>query len=384
MSIWPLVLFGSLLFLLGVWIYQRLPQWRAADARACRTPLTEAQFGEQLFTPDLSHIATRLRRVAADRLGKDLSQLHPDDRFTEVLANLFDSMDTVELLMAIEDEFGIELDDATVTSVETFRDLVNAVAARRPFLAKWRRKLGQAIEGQFGVSLSREELARIGTPGQLVDALATEFKDRAGVRESCQSQRAFYLLRSAMMRTLRATRSVVKPGTQLRALIHWSTRRTAWPQLRDAVAARQWPTLVRPRWANWFIYGFPLLGGAALVAGLPALADWTLPRSDTLGLALSFAVELRGLIVIPLVIFSWVLLVRVSKPLSFSFPRGIYAVGDLLPFVVTSAQMAWTREQIEELVREIVIKQLQLPTERYQESARFVEELGLEAGPETP
>ncbi len=130
MNIWPLILFGSVLFLLGVWVYERLPRWRAEDERARRAPLTEAQFGERFFSAELAPIAARLRHVAAEELGKDLSRLQPDDRLALVFFASSDSLDSVELLMAIEEEFGIELNDAAVTEIETFRDLVTVVAAQ--------------------------------------------------------------------------------------------------------------------------------------------------------------------------------------------------------------------------------------------------------------
>jgi acyl carrier protein len=382
MNIWPLILFGSVLFLVGVWVYERLPRWRADDERARREPLTEAQFGERFFTAELSPIAARLRSIAAEQLGKDLSQLHPDDRLALAFFASSDSLDSVELLMAIEEEFGIELNDDAVTKMETFHDLVAAVAAQRPFLSEWRRKLSRAIEAQFGVSLRRETLATVATPLALSQALAGELKVQTGAEPTCQTQRAFYLLRDELTRTLHRARRSIAPATALCTLIPWRTRRFVWPQLRDAVAARNWPALVRPSWIKWLTRGLPLLGGVAVALGLPPLADWVSRQGSSLGFALHFASEVRLLVVIPLMIFAWVLLVRVSNRLCWAFPRGIRTVGDLVPFVITSAQMTWTGEQLDQKVRDIVVTQLGLPTEPYQVGGRFVEEFGLEVAPE--
>jgi hypothetical protein len=131
---------------------------------------------------------------------------------------------------------------------------------------------------------------------------------------------------------------------------------------------------------GWLTVGLPLLGGVAVALGLPRLADWASRQDSALGFALCFASELRLVLVIPLVIVCWVLLVRLSKRLAFSFPRGIRTVSDLIPYVATSTQMTWTREQIEQKVRDIVLTQLPLPAERYQAGGRFVEEFGLETG----
>jgi hypothetical protein len=134
---------------------------------------------------------------------------------------------------------------------------------------------------------------------------------------------------------------------------------------------------------NWLVYGVPLLGGVAFFAGLPALADWASLRGNSLGFALNIVSELRGFIVVPLVIFSWVLLVRAARRMCTALPAGIRTVGDLLPFVVTSAEMTWTLEQIEQRVRQIVEAHLPSPPERYRVEGRFVEDFGMEAGLET-
>ena len=131
---------------------------------------------------------------------------------------------------------------------------------------------------------------------------------------------------------------------------------------------------------GWLIYCLPLLGGVAMAIWLPPLADWASRRGTSLGFVLLFTAELRFWIVVPLVIVCWVLLVRLTKRSAFGLPSGIRTVADLVPFVVTSAQMSWTRGQIEQQVRDIVLTRLPVPPERYQAAGRFREDFGLEAG----
>ncbi len=184
------------------------------------------------------------------------------------------------------------------------------------------------------------------------------------------------------MRTLHVPRSTITPATSLPTLIHWRTAPSVWAQLRNAVAARNWPSLVRPLWVSRLILGLPLLGGVVLVIGLPPLAEWAFRRSNSLGATLYLVSEMRLFLVIPFMICSWVLLVRLAKRFCFGFPRGVRTVADLVPYVVTSAEMAWTREQIEQKVREIMLAQLLVPVERYEADGRFVEDLGVEVRPE--
>gem|GEM_PF-2562638 len=225
----------------------------------------------------------------------------------------------------------------------------------------------------------RETLATVATPAELADALASALDDQVTAQPSCHSQRAFYLLRSALMRTLRLPRGRVTPATALGRLIPWWKAGSTWAQLRDAVRARQWPLLVRPAWMSLPVHGLPLLAGAALVAGLPLPADWTFRWSNTLGFVLSVATGLRYLIVFPLVILTWVLLARLSRRFRYALPHNVRTVADLVPFVVTSTGMTWTCEQIRQQVREIVLTKLHVPGERYRPEARFVEDLGLKA-----
>ena len=378
MSIWGMVGGGSLLLLVGAWAYERLPRWRAADARARREPLTDEQFGQRFFPPDLSRIAARLKRLASEQLGKELTRLHPDDLLAQTLSDDFDSLDSVELLLAIEDELGIELDDAVVADIKTFRDLVTAVAARRPFLMKWRLKLGRAIEERFGISLPREVLAKLATPLEVVEAVAAELKNQVGTQKSCPNQRAFYLLRNALMRTLGVPRGLITPATRLCRLIRRRTARSVWTQLREAVGARQWPPLVRPQWMSWVVYGVPFLNAAVVAISLPFFADRAFRAGETVGFLMSFASELRVLVAIAVATGTWILLVRFSKHFNRALPCNLRTVGDLVPFVMTSTEMTWTRDQIEDELRRIVVTQLQAPMEHYQAGGRFVEDLRME------
>jgi acyl carrier protein len=372
------------LILAGVWFYERRPRWRAAKEHARREPLSDVQFGERFFPPDQAGIAARLRRIAANQLGRDLTRLHPEDSLTQMLTDGFDSLDSVEMLMAVEEEFGIELDNATAEKIRTLRDLVNAVASQQPFLVKWRREMGRATEEQFSVSLSRETLAAVATPIEFADAIAARLGDQVKAMRSCQSQRAFHLLRSAMMRTLKVPRGFITPATPLHALVRWRTAHLVWMQLRDAVAARQWPPLVRPGWMSWLVHGLPLLLGAAIAFGLPWLNNRAFLQKSDLVFWMNLAAELWVWIAIPMVIGSWILLGRVSLRFRWGFPRNIRTVGDLIPYVATSAEATWSREEIERRVQSIVVNQLRVPAEHFQADAQFGEALELAVGVEKP
>jgi acyl carrier protein len=54
-------------------------------------------------------VADDVKKIIVDRLGVDASQVTPEASFIEDLGA--DSLDTVELVMALEEKFGMEISD---------------------------------------------------------------------------------------------------------------------------------------------------------------------------------------------------------------------------------------------------------------------------------
>ena len=71
-------------------------------------------------------IEERVKAIIVEQLGVNADQVTPDAKFIEDLGA--DSLDTVELVMALEEEFGTEIpdDDAEkITTVQQAIDYVN-------------------------------------------------------------------------------------------------------------------------------------------------------------------------------------------------------------------------------------------------------------------
>lgn len=64
----------------------------------------------------------RLRKIVADRLGVDESQIVPEASFVEDLNA--DSLDLVELIMSLEEEFGIQIPDEDAEKIRTVGDAI--------------------------------------------------------------------------------------------------------------------------------------------------------------------------------------------------------------------------------------------------------------------
>ena len=65
----------------------------------------------------MSEIASRVREIIAQELGVEMEKVTDDANFVEDLGA--DSLDTVELVMAFEEEFGIEIPDEDAEQMQT-------------------------------------------------------------------------------------------------------------------------------------------------------------------------------------------------------------------------------------------------------------------------
>jgi len=73
-------------------------------------------------------VEQRLKEVIVEQLSVDESQLKPETSFIDDLGA--DSLDAVEVLMAIEEEFGFEISDEDAEKLQTFGKLQKYVEDR--------------------------------------------------------------------------------------------------------------------------------------------------------------------------------------------------------------------------------------------------------------
>ena len=76
----------------------------------------------------MASVLYRIREIAADKLSKDISEVSAESSFTADLDA--DSLDVVELIMAIEEEFGtddtpLEISDEDAEGIMTVQDAVD-------------------------------------------------------------------------------------------------------------------------------------------------------------------------------------------------------------------------------------------------------------------
>ncbi len=73
----------------------------------------------------MSEIIDRVTKIVIEQLGVDADQVKPDANFVDDLGA--DSLDTVELVMALEEEFGCEIPDEAAESIVTVQQAVDYI-----------------------------------------------------------------------------------------------------------------------------------------------------------------------------------------------------------------------------------------------------------------
>ncbi len=74
----------------------------------------------------MATVYERVKRITADQLGVDEADITPNASFIDDLNA--DSLDLVELIMALEEEFGVEISDEdanTLTTVGSAQEYIN-------------------------------------------------------------------------------------------------------------------------------------------------------------------------------------------------------------------------------------------------------------------
>ena len=75
-----------------------------------------------------AEIEAKIIKIVADQLNVDESEISSDSSFVDDLGA--DSLDTVELVMAFEEEFGVEIPDDDAESIQSVQNAIDYIAAK--------------------------------------------------------------------------------------------------------------------------------------------------------------------------------------------------------------------------------------------------------------
>ena len=73
-------------------------------------------------------VASKVKKIVADHLGVDEAKVTEEASFIDDLGA--DSLDTVELVMAFEEEFGSEISDSDAEKILTVGDVVKYIESK--------------------------------------------------------------------------------------------------------------------------------------------------------------------------------------------------------------------------------------------------------------
>ena len=73
-------------------------------------------------------VSTKVKKMVADHLGIEESKVNEESNFMDDLGA--DSLDTVELVMAFEEEFGSEISDSEAEKILTVGDAIKFIESK--------------------------------------------------------------------------------------------------------------------------------------------------------------------------------------------------------------------------------------------------------------
>ena len=76
----------------------------------------------------MSEVESQVKQIVVDHLGIDEAKVSPESKFIDDLGA--DSLDTVELVMAFEEEFGSEISDNEAEKILTVGDAVKFIESK--------------------------------------------------------------------------------------------------------------------------------------------------------------------------------------------------------------------------------------------------------------
>jgi acyl carrier protein len=77
----------------------------------------------------MESIEARVKKIVAEQLGVNETDIKNESAFVEDLGA--DSLDTVELVMALEDEFGTEIPDEEAEKIRTVQQAIDYVSTHQ-------------------------------------------------------------------------------------------------------------------------------------------------------------------------------------------------------------------------------------------------------------
>jgi acyl carrier protein len=93
-----------------------------------RTHFKTRDHSEGVSEP-MSEIATKIKKIVVEHLGVEEDKVTENASFIDDLGA--DSLDTVELVMAFEEEFGVEIPEDAAEKIATVKDAIDYIEKQK-------------------------------------------------------------------------------------------------------------------------------------------------------------------------------------------------------------------------------------------------------------
>jgi acyl carrier protein len=113
----------SRLPLRAIVLYKALPDTIRAHGR------TLELFPRRGRSTRMENVEQRVKKIVAEQLGVNESEIKNESRFVDDLGA--DSLDTVELVMALEEEFETEIPDEEAEKITTVQEAINYIVSHK-------------------------------------------------------------------------------------------------------------------------------------------------------------------------------------------------------------------------------------------------------------
>lgn len=231
-------------------------------------------------------------------------------------------------------------------------------------------ELVMAFEEEFGIEISDADAAHMMTPRHVIDhiSLLIHIDQRR-----CTSRAGFYQFRRACMLVMGVPRNQIRPDTKLVSLLPPTDVQLTWARLGQAMqmSDHYWPSLEYPLPIN----------------RLRTAVFWLLISITTTLTCAAVGLLAGSLVLIASIrLSSWLddLLAKHYDAEKVLLPPRLGTVTDLIDDLIPKEWVKakgiiskWDRERIARKVKAIVIEQLGIDETQYHEDARFIEDFGV-------
>nr|WP_035275702.1 hypothetical protein [Desulfogranum japonicum] len=217
-------------------------------------------------------------------------------------------------------------------------------------------ELIMAIEEKFQIVIKEDEAYNVQTPDDLTNLVFSKLRKVGS--QYCSSQQSFYIVRRKIIQRFGVKRNSIKPNTKLVDLVDKKNRKKFLKEITRDLSSNDVVCLEfnKPKY----------LQKIRLSSSLIVFAISLYIFEYQVGLSF-------------LIIFFYLgLFSMITEPLKNEFPDNFQTVADLVKINASLDSTIWSRQEVYDRVKEIVVEQLSVNSELILPNSHFVDDLGMD------